>query len=404
MRSYEDDGWLLASDAQLTKTAGFVRESPDNWQWTWILPYDEIDKAGDCEWKRLHEEGRIDIVEFPWPSNVLQARYDFRMDEMRYVLSGTKKHDVILCEVPEHVVPLRVAMAAENMDIPIISMYEHVDVYDETDRGLPARMLLRQLEGYIGSDICAFPLEGLKEEWFSGVSRLVSNGVYNQITGLGKDAYDKSTIWPCIFSEDEILGLAPEQQEKLDNIVPTIFFISRLSDNQRTHYEEFFKATKILQSEGIDFMTLVANPNNALTEGEIKMQCANAVTVSTDRQSYIDHLWTSDIVPILYPMRYIYSVGFCEAATARNHIITAENEPRNVFGDPYIPGTIEVNPRDPESIAAGIKHSMGMTSEIRRGYAKKTADWVSEALGVRSNMNRIIHDVESLVNTPERAA
>jgi hypothetical protein len=82
----------------------------------------------------------------------------------------------------------------------------------------------------------------------------------------------------------------------------------------------------MLAEEGEKFEVWVANPNEAQSEGWIRQQLEPAgvdvahVGYST-RKQYLESLWQSDIVPILYPQSHIYSLGYCEAIEADNMVL-----------------------------------------------------------------------------------
>ncbi|NDD55337.1 hypothetical protein EBZ39_15995, partial [bacterium] len=102
-----------------------------------------------------------------------------------------------------------------------------------------------------------------------------------------------------------------------------ILFISRLTDERRTKAKQFLTACDELLKTGDQFTVKVADPNRSMTDDEIRGLCASAeITRFNDKQEYYEALWRADIVPILYPLNHIYSVGHCEAAYSENVIIT----------------------------------------------------------------------------------
>jgi hypothetical protein len=296
MRSYTDPPrWLLDEDAQLNKMMAYVQALPEDWQWYWLLPSGELPlKLGRlCS---SHTPFHVmPLVDDTWPDNVLQHRFHFNMPLARNTLKECKP-DIILCEVPEHIRPWKVAMQFEKLDIPIIAMFEHVDIYDETkvDRSL----------------------HGMLHEW-------QKQAHYYYDTRFESEGESPHGVWPGIFSPKEVDKRTQRRSLEGD---PTVFFISRCSDNQRTHWQEFIEASNELYDE-FPHRVWFANPNEAVEWEDLAMRCRAYEEhpfgqKALRRDQYLELLGWSHIVPILYPMEFIYSVGFCEAIVAGNLMVT----------------------------------------------------------------------------------
>lgn len=318
MRSYRDNRWLLGSDAQITKMTAYVEALPKEWHHHWILP----------EGMRHHEDrGRfrslpnVTLNACPWMDNVLQGRFYIPMREMARIAADYQP-DVLLCEVPEHVRAWRLIQRDIGRSFPIVAMYEHVDIYDETK--VETSFMMRQIEGYIDCDMAAFPLEGMKDEWHKAVRKL----------GLDRHVRtSKSFVWSALFSPKEVSSVADALNEgdwpERESHYAVIYFISRLSDNQRTRFEEFIAACDILWKRRRDFRVWFANPNEAMDPVNLERICGDWFHErpfwpdTMDRVEYLHSLCFSDIVPILYDQDKIYSVGYCEAIAARNMVPTS---------------------------------------------------------------------------------
>lgn len=383
MRSYQDNRWLFSSDAQITKMRAYVNSLPQDWQWTWVIPRA---RQLDRSWESALPLG-VQPVHMTWGDNVLHGRYYFPLREV-FKLFEIQQFDVMLLEVPELARAVRVAQSWVKRDFPIVAMVEHVDIYEETR--VPERVAyhLRQVDGALCSDVLAFPLAGMWHEWAKAADDLVRPRVYTLFQ-------EKAVIWDALYDPEEVLawrlpGSTGDQDE-----TPVVFFISRLSDNQRTHYEEFFEANRILSKER-EYKVIVANPNEAKSADWISRQGDNVHYYGTlTRSGYIRHLWDADVVPILYPQSHIYSLGFCEAITAGNVILTVDSTTE------YLDETVGVripSATGPEEVAFGLRMALDVAAhpDLRRNQLDMQERWLLERRSVTRNIDRVRETIEGV--------
>ena len=389
MRSYVDNRWLFQKDAQVTKMRAYVEALPDEWEWTWLVPGNE---GLDIDFAEGLPKRGISLYPLPWMDNVLQGRYFFPMREVFRFLENGERFDVMLLEVPELARPMRVAQQWTEVRFPIISMVEHVDLYDQTRVPELVRYMLRQIDGSLASDALAFPLEGMKQEWLKAAAATV--------------AVDPSPpcgmpVWNAIYDprDSKVFGTDSKRYSRKRKL-PVINFISRLSDNQRTHYEEFFQACRLLWGDGERFEVWVQNPNEAQEESWIRAQGPFVTEVGNDgREDYLRSLWMSDIVPILYPQSHIYSLGYCEAITAGNHVIT------HAFEEHLVASTISLWQVDPETIKEALQ---GMMQALRSerypsvSVLQDQAKWLIENRSVQANIGRVRDTIEEVASAGSR--
>jgi hypothetical protein len=215
------------------------------------------------------------------------------------------------------------------------------------------------------------------------------------------DIQEKARTWNAIYSPREVEFA--EEDDYIDqwrSEVPVIYFISRLSDNQRTHYEEFFDATHILAAEGQEFEVWVANPNEAMSEEEIRRKGSCVTHVGpVKRYDYISRLWAADVVPILYPQTHIYSLGFCEAITAHNIVITT----RAPDGTPVLPGSpgMAADGVTPINIVTALREALVTSGKgiNRDRMLASQADWLEDNRSVEQNIDIVRATIEEVVET-----
>lgn len=364
MRSYDKGKWLVSSDAQFTKILAYVNALPADWTWTFILPW--LGKCVDeSHVKMLPENVMSTSIDFA--SNVLEMRYHFNMEEAIAIIKKDD-YDVMLLEVPEHARAWRVAQHRTGVHFPIISMVEHVDFYTQTMSIVPEQVsyYLRQVDGAMVSDQVAFPLMGMWTEWTKHMGML---GLAGEIQA---SVQEKCRVWSAIYAPFETLARKPAKETlRMDKAV--INFISRLSDNDRTRYSEFFSAIRRLAVERDDFEVWVANPNGAMSEAAIRSESSVITKIgNSGRDDYLNMLWQSDIVPILYPQSHIYSLGFCEAITARNLVVT-QRSPSGEYEDST---GIQITSQGADDIEAGLRAAL----DIRLGKGNVVAPQYIEAL------------------------
>lgn len=354
--------------------AGYVKNLPESWRWRWILPEGSLHHQDDAEWRAFNN---VSLDSWPCMDNVLENRFHFDMRAMCRIVDDFQP-DIMLCEIPEHVRAMRVVQKKLKLEFPIVAMVEHVDIYEETK--VDVSYMMRQMDGAREADLLAFPLEGMREEWFKAAGWM-----------HGEEAdflWRKSRTWRGIFDPHEVFA-ARSRAERLDEgNGETIFFISRLSDNQRTHFLEFFEATHSLK----DTRVWIANPNEALAWDTIKAEVNGYEPHpygerTLKRSEYLDLLWHADVVPILYPMSHIYSVGYCEAISADNRIVSQYPPNRFTYaGEPC-------DPKDPADIARACDQALGQagTSIVDDDFV-----WLMKDRGIVHNIKTVREDLEAL--------
>lgn len=326
MRSYVDDRWLVSSASQIIRMNAYERCLPDDWEWCYVLPREEL---MDSRWEDAFsfDDGRRQIVYAHWMNDVRKNRFFLPYREIENAISNFKP-DVIVCETPEHVLAIRHMCSTLGVRPRVVSFIVHVEGKPPTWR--------RQLEGFVESDVAAFQNERERAMWFTMVG-----------DDLPARYHDRATIWKGMFTPEESWGyeLASKIIQRVEN-KPLMFFISRLSDPNRTRWPEFVAACEILHADGVSFDVMYANPNEAMPWEKVR-QLPNYVEHpfgerTLTREQYFAILRIADVVPILYANK---SGGLCEAAINGCHIVTVAES-----GLHYV----HVDPTDPSSIADGL--------------------------------------------------
>lgn len=377
MRSYTDPPkWLLSSDAQLTKMRAYVENLPQEWEWMWLLPEQWQSEGFDNFGGPGSNVFRAEVSAM---DNVLEQRFHFPMGEMSEWYRDFKP-DVLLCEVPEHVRAWRAVQDRVGHRCPIVAMVEHVDFYEETHTAARVPFLLRQLDGALSSDKLVFPLESMKVEWYRAAQKIVKP----------QPIFPESVrVWPGLFSPNEV----DEQRENglaLKPDVPVIFLISRLSDGTRTRYEEIIGASNDLLRQGVEHVLWVANPNEA-KEWQWIRSSSRAYEPHPfgerrlKRDEYLQLLWAADVVPIMYDLSRIYSVGACEAVAALNLLVSAPGTPN--WAAVHAPG------RGTAEIAAALEVAVGMLEMRPIGYR----DLLLRQHGIEQNVDVVKKTLEELI-------
>lgn len=400
MRSYEDDRWFVYKDAQSNKMRSYVENLPDDWQWLWIMPQQRQNDVDDD--KALYNwcvHNRVAWQGIPWASNVLEGRYHFDVNEMSMIAKQWEP-DVLLCEVPEHVRAWRAVQRRIGREFPIVAMVEHVDIYEQTRVPDRVSYFLRQFDGYLAADKMAFPLEGMEREWVKHVADLLPEDAVVSFfhPEIGDD---KLRVWDAIYS-----GLEVDKAETTEShFIPRIYFISRLSDNQRTHYEEFFEACRILANEQWKFELWVADPNEANREyGDLQANLGLNHHIThwgtRTRSDYLERLWRADIVPVLYPQDIIYSLGFCEAIMAGNLVVTT----KGLQGQQVLPGVNEPSHDmvTPKAVAASLRSALELSEGRRNNLMVRQQDWLERHRSVEQNIHRVYETIEEVTGVRAR--
>jgi hypothetical protein len=312
--------------------------------------------------------------------NVLEGRFYFPLDEVAAAIESLRP-DIVLCEVPEHVRAFRMAMKRAKHSAPIIAMVEHVDFYEETRVDVP--FMLRQIDGALTCDRLVFPLEGMRHEWMRQSHFVLNDSGYGIRDVLAE-------VWPGLVDPDEVDSQMTEGQRlkgllhRLHGTHPIVFLISRLSDGQRTHFEEIIEASNILYNGGFEHTLLVANPNEArdwdwVREMSVAYRPSHFGEQTLTREQYLQLLWAADLVPVMYPLDKIYSVGAIEAAYAENVVLSTTLTPftmacttapqdiafamRSMLGDPSFTRHHAVTTRTEALVAHGVRRNIDIARE-----------------------------------------
>jgi hypothetical protein len=278
--------------------------------------------------------------------------------------------DVLMLDVPEHAPAWRAAQEFTGKRFPIISTVTHA----VTDPSL----LIRQMDGGRVSDILAFPLPGIENAWLRRFSP--DDASFTLVP------HHKRLTWNAVFDPSEV-DRELSGKVWLHHDRPTINFISRLSDNERTHYKEFFAAVRELERLNVDCDVWVANPNDAMNPTDVRNQSKLITRVGyTNRKQYLQSLWQSDVVPILYRDDLTLSIGLMEAVAADNTIVS-----------PYRDDDMPIYPAEPdrvEQLAASL-HAALCSSRV------SARDWLLKNRGVEQNISTMKRAIKSVTTKKE---
>jgi hypothetical protein len=339
MRSYVDSRWLVSSASQVVRMLAYKLCLPDDWKWTFLLP--ELDQL-DADWQDVFVADRsVNIVHAKWMDDVRKNRFFVPYDTIEHVYREHKP-DVVILETPEHAFVLRHIAQVTGVEPRLVSFFVHVE-----DRISPTWR--RQIEGFNSSHYAAFQSDRERRLWIK----------YHASPGMGINEYElkrKSRVWPGMFSpeEGERARSTPQLMFAREPEHPTIFFISRLSDQQRTRYPEFVEAVRLMNERNADEIRVwFANPNEAMDWSQVRLLPGYEQHPFGDRtlrrEQYLTLLGMSHVVPILYANK---SGGLCEAVVARNSLVTVP-ENGTLFS------TVE-DPSDPEQIAKALELAFEM--------------------------------------------
>ena len=373
MRSYNDGRWLLDKDSQMNRLADWVEALPEDWKWMVLIPK-EIQTAGD---PRILTSLNVDGWEMPWPGNVLLARYHFDANRIKEAIQWFEP-ELILTEVPELARNYKAVLKMLGKEIPVVSLCIHLDDGSDDWSYTP-----RQWDGLYCSDLFAFQLEGTRRQFFGGI----------------EESSTHTRIWNALYSPREVeaaldVDLIAEFEATVKKM-PVVFFTARLSDNDRTRYEEFFKACRILEDRGVEFDLWVANPNKAKPNEWIERQLRTKtpLIIEPTRPDYLEALWLADIVPILWDQSRIHSRSFCEAIEANNLILTAGG---GIFDAPF---TRLYDESEPLLIAAVLEKMIEKLSDhvAVTDVLEGQRAWLRKERYVESNIHKVRGDLEGLV-------
>lgn len=380
MRSYTAvPKWLLASDAHLTKFKAYVRALPDDWQWHVLLP-----PVSQCAGSPAGVGGdRVREVVVPHMENVHQQRFNFPMGALVDVYRDVQP-DLLICEIPEQVVGWRVVQSVVGGSCPIITLIEHVEFYAETSQAAAgSSSFLRQLEGAQAADVTVFALDGMRSDWCRHAALVAPE--------IAAGVSERCRVWPGLISPVEVDGARPKGDElRDDDALPVVFLISRLSDPSRTRYEQIIAASNHLLQAGWGHRLWVANPNDGRDWDWIAAQ-ADAFEEHPfgrrrlERAEYLRLLWAADVVPVMYDLSRIYSVGACEAALAGCTVIGATQR---------YPGPISRTCEpEPEAIATALSEAFTELSLM----AVDDREAVLAAQGVEQNLGVVRETIDEVL-------
>jgi len=362
MRSHVDSRWLLRHDGCLVRMRAVVETLPREWRWTWALPDANVER----HWPDALPQD-VAVAPLPWMDNVRQGRAFFPMREVQALLRE-QDFDLVMTDVPEHVHAWREA----GYDGPLIATATHLLPVDDKAG------YLRQAAGALLADAVCFPTDEIERIWSSRSVFHVPNF--------------KRKVWKGVFSPSEVEA-AMTRTRKWPPDVPKVNFISRLSDNGRTHHEEFFEACRQLAHVGQKFEVWVQNPNEAMDDRDVARQCTRISRVgNSGRADYLRTLWQSDIVPILYDDDRILSIGLMESVAARCVVAT----PTHRSG---LPGVHINYPDKVGELYDALDFSLQLVRDPkwREQHLDAQYEWLMDERSVERNGDRIRDIMEGAV-------
>lgn len=361
MRSYDTNTWLLSRDSQMNKLLGYFRNMPQH-EWCVLIP--DVDRCDDVT--ALKEAG-VGALQVEWAENVQQARYTFDVDAMAADL-GMKEPDILLLEVPELARNWRCVMDRNGRNIPIVSIINHADVFTWSKTFGKSGALLRQLDGAACSDAVVFHVHGTREAWL--------RAAYDVVTDywMQENVLQKLTIWPGSFDLLEVPFGTKNEQDPL-----AVNFISRLSDNPRTHYLEFLEAIDLMGRGRVDFQAWLGDPNEAMMDSVPPFVTRQG---PWSRRQYFDYLWQSSVVPILWPQWEMHSLGACHAIATEN-ILVSPAPPDNRG----MPGVVIKGEITGGKLAEAIKFALSLEGEARYEVIQSQHEWLRHSRSIQHNVH-----------------
>ena len=318
-RSYSSGKWHLLKDGhvRMMKNQIIAIEScTDKHEYIFIVP--TLEDVEDASTNFLYDldnklQKKIDVKLMKLSRNVALNRFHFDMNELIKNKNCFSCIDLLITDVPELARNFKIFYKIHlKRDINIISNVHYLDIYPENSLNGESNYFWRQLDGLLCSNKNSFLVSKQYADFFRYAKEKISMEIMSEIMSK------TSVLDFMIFSEDELNA----RKKEYENEKKLITFISRCSDDKRTRWKFFINTIKKLRNRREDFEVILTNPSG-VKEKELDKEIDDAkdfITYSKklDRNSYIDLLWKSDIVPLLYNIDNNMAVGFYEAIYCNN--------------------------------------------------------------------------------------
>jgi len=163
---YMDSGFIFSKQ--------LISDLPHDWRFTWVIP-DKI-KPDDYGWF-LDANEIVDVIPYPYPTNIHQARYEFYGKILRDRFEYGHDVDVILNNQPEVSANLRTWASNQRREYPVIlSFYHWLDVPESAQFGRElSGYFWRQWDGFLSSDSVFFHNKYSYDLFSSEVDRKVKD-------------------------------------------------------------------------------------------------------------------------------------------------------------------------------------------------------------------------------------
>jgi hypothetical protein len=314
-RSYSSGKWSLLKDGHIGMIKNQIKTllKYDEYTFSLIVPQlsdiEDIDNYEKLFFEDEFKKIKIHFFPFKLSKNVAYNRFHFDMNQFMLI----DDFDLIITDVPELTRNIKMHYVLQKKNIKIISNVHYLDIYPENQvvNGI-SNYFWSQLNGLICSDAITFLTKKYYQDFFDYAKKYVTNEILVPLI-------EKSVVLDFMaFSEDSLnLFKKEKNNEKI------IFFISRCSDDKRTKWREFILSVKLLRKLRQDFKVFIANPTHINSE-ELSKEIGDAFDYISfplnefSKQDYVEKLWESHCVPLLYDIRNNLAVGFYEAMFCNN--------------------------------------------------------------------------------------
>jgi hypothetical protein len=307
---YDTSGQLIKAEA-ITRSTGF--------EWDWLIPNN--DQLTDAFKARAQASGAR-LLHWWYPQHVGLTR---EHRDIRAIVDILEKSnpDAVILEIPEQAGAWRQAFNLANIaqHPKLIGMFNYVPIHGKDAHG--NNDIYQQVHGAINCDLFAFQLQAEKDGWIQATLEAIGEDAVKHLKR--HKLMSNAKIWSVLYSVDLHGSKGPwacNSPSHDENV--NFFFANRLSENPRTHWEDFLNAAQALKEAGEPISVWVANPNDALSDEELKKwPVVNREVKIKTRKDYENALDMADVVPILFPN---CSVTVCEAVEARCLIMGPKRE------------------------------------------------------------------------------
>lgn len=279
-------------------------------------------------------------------------RFNFPMKEIYYRLSNYTKPDIIINDVIEIVGNIKqMYKIYDNHEPKIISNIRHLD--DETNYSY----MYRVIDGIEQSDLVTILSDTM---WLNLQEQLEDLVPYYRIEDL---MFKVNTFEPSV-SFKELLPYMEETNE--DEIIIT--FPGRLSEGEeeRTNWDKFIKAIKIVREKRQDFEVYFTDPNNAMAD-ELKVNLKNWIKIiPKNRKKFLNLLNKTDIIVSLMDKEGFGGISPREALLFNcRPIIPYAHEYKKMQSNKY-PGFI-TSPINPKELARALEWAINNGKKPKQG-------------------------------------